>query len=282
MKRFLWSICFIFIGMALQAATIDIGIGKAYATINEGLAAASNGDTLLIYDGVYQETLYLNKSVTLEAVNIGGAILDGSGSGMLINGNSNATIKGLHLRNANYGMYQRDVYINYVVENIIVSNITTSAFEINNGGARSGNFYISNATVVNAGYAARINDGGSIIVKNSILYNITNTVYEIGNGVEITPSHNLLYNTNAFSYVRTPGVLNTDSYQLNGDPMFVNEASGDFRLSSGSIAIDSGENLGLAFSGVAPDIGALEYMVPEMSSLLFLLIGLIALWRIAR
>jgi len=42
------------------------------------------------------------------------------------------------------------------------------------------------------------------------------------------------------------------------DPMFINWTANNFRLGSGSPAIDKGTNIGLPFNGVAPDLGAYE------------------------
>jgi len=47
-----------------------------------------------------------------------------------------------------------------------------------------------------------------------------------------------------------------------GDPVFVDPASGDLRLSETSPAIDAGTDIGLPFDGLGPDIGALEGVVP--------------------
>ncbi|MFO0593156.1 MAG: right-handed parallel beta-helix repeat-containing protein [Polyangiaceae bacterium] len=43
------------------------------------------------------------------------------------------------------------------------------------------------------------------------------------------------------------------------NPNFTDYAAGDFRLAAGSPVIDAGVNIGLSFTGAAPDMGAIEY-----------------------
>jgi hypothetical protein len=52
-----------------------------------------------------------------------------------------------------------------------------------------------------------------------------------------------------------PAVFQRNTY---ADPLFVDPFSGRFQLGPGSPAIDAGEDLGQAYSGLAPDIGAFE------------------------
>ncbi len=53
-------------------------------------------------------------------------------------------------------------------------------------------------------------------------------------------------------------------YDINSpvpdDPLFVDSDNGDFSLQAGSPAIDAGTDLGYPFQGIAPDIGAFEYV----------------------
>src|SRR5262249_53084520 len=62
------------------------------------------------------------------------------------------------------------------------------------------------------------------------------------------------------------GTGTVQSNNLTGiDPMFVNPAADDFRLQSGSPAINAGTSsiangITISFDGSAPDVGALEYL----------------------
>jgi pectin methylesterase-like acyl-CoA thioesterase len=47
---------------AVYAATIEVGSGKSYTTIQSAITAATSGDTILVYDGIYNETIIVSKS----------------------------------------------------------------------------------------------------------------------------------------------------------------------------------------------------------------------------
>jgi uncharacterized repeat protein (TIGR02059 family) len=130
----------------------------------------------------------------------------------------------------------------YIYNNVIIPNSNTSSTAIN---------------IRNNGLASNIN------IKNNIIVGHTNntwlSVVNNGsiNGLHVT--HNGLYN-NSSDVPIFSGNAPVD-YQLtnsiSGNPLFV--SSTDYHLQSSSPYIDAGTDVGILYSGKAPDIGAFEY-----------------------
>ena len=64
----------------VYAATIEVGSGKPFTTIQSAINAASVGDTILVYDGIYNETIIVSKKLIVKSVNgSGSTIIDATG-----------------------------------------------------------------------------------------------------------------------------------------------------------------------------------------------------------
>jgi len=264
---------------AVAADTVLVGPSRPCTTITCGIQAANNGDTVLIDDGFYQETLIVNKSLRLEAMNVGGAVVDGSGtSGNVIDVFAPSTFYGLVIQNGNSGIVSGSGMVtaaDYTAERILARDLSGSAFGVNTLGPRTGVATINNSTIINTANAFGINDGNRIVAKNNVLAHVT-TAYVIHNGNQILPDHNLLFDvTDRVAFGQIPGIVGTDPSELIMDPLFVDELGMNFRLTLGSPAIDSGVDVGLSFLGPEPDRGAFEF-VPEPSGfalVILLLLG---------
>ncbi len=71
-------------------ATIRVGVDKDYTTIQAAIDAATDGATIIADEGIYNENLTINKSITLKSTNpdsssvVGHTIINGGGSGTVL------------------------------------------------------------------------------------------------------------------------------------------------------------------------------------------------------
>jgi len=225
---------------------------------------------------------------------LGHGIYASRGRNTIIRGNviAGATGFGIHLyeerRSGDPAGSLRQIK-NIIIENNFVSASRQRSGIIVGAGADGGPAQIdsvivrNNVIFNNPMYGILI--GGWSEVKNIQIYH--NTIYGNGNnGIQILQhevknvaiKNNIIRVKNGARHIdnapNAPGVvaernlyhaaamaLNNvqDHKPLNGDPRFVEASKNDFHLRQGSMAIDAGVKLGLPFTGMAPDLGALEY-----------------------
>ncbi|HWD90598.1 MAG TPA: choice-of-anchor Q domain-containing protein [Mucilaginibacter sp.] len=141
---------------------------------------------------------------------------------------------------------------NLLVNNTFVGNINTWYFSESNAPY----FIIENNLVYNAGSYRWVEwSWGTKPASLTVAYNMyyedssnsagTNCPFAFGSNKSITQMQTLLMESHSVAAV---------------NPVFTNPASGTYTLQSTSPAIDAGVNVGLPFSGKAPDIGAYEYV----------------------
>ncbi len=116
------------------------------------------------------------------------------------------------------------------------------------GGDTHDTFY--NNTVINCPQGVAVcqgtNVGGSCDAKNNIFVGNTNCVVGAETSCTVTNDNNLVWNT--------------DNNTCNGNFIYADPLLGDdYYPTEGSPAIDAGLDLGFAFIGAAPDMGAYEY-----------------------
>lgn len=114
------------------------------------------------------------------------------------------------------------------------------------------------------------NDLNGVTIKNNVFYAAAGrpSIYLVPQTGPVSIDYNLSwrddgvasnrYGSSTLSWSQWRG-MGFDTHALNANPLFVNPSVNDFHLQSTSPAIDSGIDVGLPYTGRAPDIGAYEW-----------------------
>jgi len=145
-------VTFLLTGIA-GAATLNVGPGEAYSTIQSAIDASETGDVISVSEGIYYENVVLTKSgIAITGKNKEKTIIDGKNTGSVIrietddvtisgftiqnNGGSGKEDAGVSLYNANNNMVANSIFIN----NTVGVNIYSSS----NNNVITGNKILSN------------------------------------------------------------------------------------------------------------------------------------------
>ena len=113
---------------------------------------------------------------------------------------------------------------------------------------------VENQTMTGSGGAAALYYTTADFV-NCIVYDNT-SVYDDDNIYVDAGTSSATIN---YSDLIMPTYNTTGSNNINEDPLFIDDINGDFHLQATSPCIDTGTDIGLPFSGTAPDMGCYEY-----------------------
>jgi len=230
-----------------------------YNTISEGINAIVSGGTIRVAAGQYNERLVIEKNLNLIGENPATTIING-----LIAPSPEESFvlflyKGKHLVN---GFTFKSESLNWGIFDATDAEISNNIFLGNKIGIQINldyNSKIVNNTFYNNGSSIMVlgnsTNRASATVKNNIL--VGSNVY---GGLRANPfssvtfQYNCLYNNNPNFFDFTPSA--SDIGNIFTDPKFVNAAGGDFRLATGSPAINAGDPAILDKDNSRSDMGA--------------------------
>ena len=267
--------------------------GESYPTIQDAIDAAEYGDTVYLTEGTYtyqgspKPPRYPSKLVGIvlrAGVNLIGAGADKTklvlewatdavidADDCLIQGltiittdtanaerhsvlmeSSNSKLSDCKITTsapANYGVAIYGGSNNEVSNNLIINN-KAGVWAITGT-----NLEIYNNTIVDNSYYGIKNGASDTAIKNNIV---------VGNyyGVRVSEAiftHNNVWGNSYSNYYYEEDDLTGINGNISGDPLFVDPASEDYSLSSGSPCRNAGTDVGIPYNESAPDIGAFEY-----------------------
>ncbi|MEA1866190.1 MAG: right-handed parallel beta-helix repeat-containing protein [Euryarchaeota archaeon] len=190
------AVCMASAGVGAAATTwyVDDGGGADYDTLQGAVDVAGAGDTIYVYDGIYNEQVIISTSITVSGQSESNVTIDGGGSGDCVQiSSSDVTINGFTITNASRCGIRAD-YSDIVIENVTVTTngghgiyfvhgksftIRNSTIDGNGGGmiyydAASGDAIVENNTVTNnvgSGVHISLVEGKSATVKNNKINN---------------------------------------------------------------------------------------------------------------
>lgn len=99
----------------------------SYSSLQEAINQAENGSTIHVPPGTYYEHVLVNKSISLFGDENLTTVVDGSGTGSIVNVTANdVTIAFLKLQNSGYGWYRHGVYVDTADNCTIRNNLFTN------------------------------------------------------------------------------------------------------------------------------------------------------------
>lgn len=170
------TIIFLFIVGSALANKIVVGKDKAISTLRKGIKAAKDGDTVLLYKGVYKEgNIIIDKAIYL--IGMEGTVLDGDNKNEILTlTGKNIVIKGIHFANAGYSSMN-----DYAALKIIDAT----------------GIIIENSSITNASFAIHVANTTHSIIRNNTIEGNNKSEHLSGNGIHLWKCANMRVENNS-------------------------------------------------------------------------------------
>jgi len=204
----------------------NLNKNEDYETIQRAINDASVGDVIYVGNGLYNENVVVNKTLSLIGENKFNTIIDGGDSGnVLLITADNVTVTGFTLQNSGLVLTVGGVYIIHSVHNKIIGNVMKN----NQYGvflSYSGGNSITNNTIFNNSYGIDlVSSTDNIITSNNLIYN--------NHGISLSISISNIFSENNVSSNLVEGVLlSASTNNVFSNNLVMNNTSGFHTISS--------------------------------------------------
>jgi parallel beta-helix repeat protein len=182
-----------------------------YNTIQEGIDAASPGNTVLVAAGTYYEHITMKPGVIIKGAGPEVTTIDGSGSGRVVTGADDSTLEGFTITGGGHQTSGGGVYCSGTSPNITNNVITgneTGVVVLHGSNPR-----ISNNFIVRNGGGVYINFSSSPTLVNNVVARNFNGIFIDHSSSPVITNNTIVYNEYSFA------ILN---YYFAGSPVITN------------------------------------------------------------
>ncbi|MFL5739140.1 MAG: nitrous oxide reductase family maturation protein NosD [Flavisolibacter sp.] len=171
----IFSILFLFVTCSASATRIEVGYNKLFTSIRKAIEAASTGDTVLVYGGVYREgNILLQKSISL--IGLDEPVLDGeSRYEILTISGTDILVKGFLFRNSGYSSLNDYAAIGVIDARFIM---------------------VENNRVEHSYFAIHFANSTHCIIQNNIIKGTPRSEQTSGNGIHLWKCDDILVEGN--------------------------------------------------------------------------------------
>ena len=203
-----------------KTITVDDDGEADYTKIQDAIDAASDGDTIYVYNGTYYEHVKIHTSVVLQGENKDNTIIDGGEADNVVTiSNDDVIIMGFTIRYSS--SLRSGMYLNQYVTHITISDniISDNNHAIYAPYPNTDNLIISNNKIISNKYGITSYATPTIISNNEIHQDTKQTCIELTgiNNSKITENVLTSYKNGIVIYEGDNNVISYNNITLNGD-----------------------------------------------------------------